>query len=146
MKINLGCGQDWIEGYLNLDKNPANDKVQKVESYKDLGLEEESVEEVRALYVLASTPVYEVLNMLEYWFKLLKSGGEMYIELPDLSLIANDITFNYINIEQMNQLLYANGRCSGFTLTTFEPLLQSIGFKTKDKGLIEHSFYIRVVK
>lgn len=90
MKLHLGCGQRYLDGYVNVDFPVSEHTVQR-ESVADLhrdilGLRYSagSVEEVRLHHVFEhfSRPV--ACALLAGWFSWLKRGGQLRIEVPDL--------------------------------------------------------------
>ena len=91
MKLHLGCGRYYLEGYINVDYPPTEHTVQsdiKPDIYCDitkLSYRPESIEEIRLHHVFEhfSRPV--ALALLCRWRDWLKVGGILRIETPDLS-------------------------------------------------------------
>ena len=91
MKLNVGCGTDYREGFINLDGSntlPKIDKVIDVSSESLLSHFEESKVE----YILANDIVehhfhWEAVKILKDFFILLKKGGMVEIKVPDAEFI-----------------------------------------------------------
>jgi predicted SAM-dependent methyltransferase len=89
MKLHLGCGQRYLDGYVNIDYPPEKHTVMefKVDEYADitkLSYPHESIDEIRLHHVFEhfSRPV--ALALLCRWRDWLKVGGILRIETPDL--------------------------------------------------------------
>lgn len=89
MKLHLGCGSSYLEGYVNIDFPPSEQTVQKdlvADIYGDiteLSYPDSSIDEIRLHHVFEhfSRPV--ALALLCRWRNWLKPGGLLRIETPD---------------------------------------------------------------
>lgn len=86
LKLNLGCGQDIKEGYINIDirRLPGLDVIADI---CKLPFRNNSVDEIRAIDVLEHVPHLETVNVLKKWADLLKVGGVLILQLPCLDSI-----------------------------------------------------------
>lgn len=97
MKLHLGCGQRYLQGYVNIDFPPALHSVQKTgvaDIYSDilaLHYPPETVEEVRLHHVFEHFPRPVACAMLASWHSWLVPGGKIHIEVPDLRRMALSI-------------------------------------------------------
>lgn len=88
MKLHLGCGGTYLDGYVNVDY-PLDDKTimnVKADVYADirtLKYDDDSIDEVRNHHVLEHFNRVEALKMLILWRKWLKVGGKLTVETPD---------------------------------------------------------------
>jgi predicted SAM-dependent methyltransferase len=88
MKLHLGCGRNYLEGYVNIDL-PSDDQTvmqAKADIYKDireLEYPENSIDEVRNHHLFEHFSRPEALKMLLRWRKWLKVGGSIFLETPD---------------------------------------------------------------
>jgi hypothetical protein len=89
VKLHLGCGQVYLEGYTNIDF-PLDEHTVQTKTVADefadltkLRYKGESIEEVRLhhTYEHFNRPV--ALALLASWHSWLKMGGRMHIEVPD---------------------------------------------------------------
>ena len=89
MKLHLGCGQVYLEGYVNIDYPLNNHTVQKkstADKFHDitkLRYKLKSIEEVRLHHVFEHFPRHVALALVASWHTWLKRGGVVHIEVPD---------------------------------------------------------------
>jgi len=87
VKINLGSGHDYREGYLNLDLDP-NVRSDLTADARDLRMfHDESVEEVNAEHLIEHFSYQDFEKALREWKRILKHGGKLIIECPDLEAL-----------------------------------------------------------
>lgn len=147
IKLNLGCGSDTIEGYDNIDVNPIAGGVIKCQSYAQLPYEPNSVNEIRAIYTLCKIPPIEVADVLRHWYNLLEPGGTISIELPEIVLIANRISFGPVDIGQYQDWIFGNNdRKSVFTIDTFKQLVTNLKFVVVEGGFQDITFWMKLRK
>jgi predicted SAM-dependent methyltransferase len=84
MKLNLGGGQQRIEGFNNVDLCPEADL--KHDLRKPLPFPDKSVDELMAIHVIESFNQWEFPGILKDWARVL--NGKMTIEFTDLKLAA----------------------------------------------------------
>lgn len=89
MKLHLGCGQRYLEGYINIDF-PLSSHTVQTQSVADLHADitalcyaPESLDEIRLHHVFEHFPRPVACGLLAVWFSWLKPGGRMHIEVPD---------------------------------------------------------------
>lgn len=161
MKLNLGIGiKDPMEGYINLDILPAKlDDVNKSQWIKqgdfrnpvNAGIVKNSVNEIRASHILRNIHVTQLGAVINNWKEVLTQGGELYIETLDAELVGNLLAYQQFPLESINLMIYGDNPkaplCGMYSLTTIEPLLNTIGFETLEKGYIDRlNMFIRVRK
>ena len=89
MKLHLGCGQKYLDGYVNIDFPLSSHSVQKKSiadlhsDILDLRYERASVEEIRLHHVFEHFPRPVACGLLAAWFTWLKPNGRIHIEVPD---------------------------------------------------------------
>jgi len=83
-QVNLGCGFDRRDGYLNVDFQSFH-KPDLVADVRDLGmLPDGYYEEIVAQDVLEHLPRTEVLPTLQGWSRKLAPGGRLVLRVPDV--------------------------------------------------------------
>lgn len=89
MKLHLGCGQVYLNGYVNIDF-PLSEHTVQVKSVADeyadltkLSYDEGSIDEVRLHHVYEHFPRHIAIALLASWQTWLKKGGKIHIEVPD---------------------------------------------------------------
>ena len=89
MKLHLGCGQVYLEGYVNIDFPLSEHTVQEksvADEFADLTklkYAKETIDEVRLHHVYEHFPRHIAIALLASWQTWLKKGGVMHIEVPD---------------------------------------------------------------
>jgi len=89
MKLHLGCGQVYLEGYINIDYPLSEHTVQEksvADEFADLTkltYKRKTVEEVRLHHVYEHFQRHIALALLASWHTWLKRGGVIHIEVPD---------------------------------------------------------------
>jgi hypothetical protein len=82
LKLNLGSGGIEYPGFLSVDLNDRRANI--IMDITKLDFPENSVSEMIAIHVLEHLSPYIVLDTLKLWNKILKPGGKLTMELPDL--------------------------------------------------------------
>lgn len=90
MKLHLGCGERYLEGYVNIDF-PLSEHTVQQKSVADLHADllslrypAQSVDEIRLHHVFEHFPRQTACALLAAWHTWLKTGGALRIEVPDL--------------------------------------------------------------
>ena len=90
LRLHLGCGERYLEGYINVDFGSDAHPVQTqhkrdlVEDLNWLLLPAGSCREIRLHHVFEHFPRTQALRLLMEWHLWLEEGGELLLETPDL--------------------------------------------------------------
>ena len=89
MKLNLGCGRKLLEGYVNVDMTWDGDHPERPDVICDIRdlrpkFKDEVADEILALHCIEHVHSWEALPMLKDWHRVMKPGGKLIIECPDL--------------------------------------------------------------
>lgn len=90
LRLHLGCGEQHLNGYVNIDYPPSEHSVQNrtaADLHGDITLLEfpdGSVDEIRLHHVFEHFDRATALALLCKWHEWLKPGGRLWIETPDL--------------------------------------------------------------
>ena len=89
VKLNLGCGRRILEGYTNVDLpgNHSGIKPDVEADLRKLPFPDEHADEIMAVHVIEHFYVWEVMSVLDEWKRVLKTGGKIILELPNLMSI-----------------------------------------------------------
>lgn len=99
-KLHLGCGNRYLEGYINIDiRSGAN--VDIVADIRNLNFEPESVDLIYNCAVLEHFGRHEWFDILKHWTSLLKPNGKMYISTTDFDALVE----RYKNSKSLEELL-----------------------------------------
>ncbi|MFZ5906228.1 MAG: methyltransferase domain-containing protein [Nitrospirota bacterium] len=90
LRLHLGCGEQHLDGYINIDYPPAEHGVMKIKAdiHADiikLEFPPGSVDEIRLHHVFEHFNRVTALVQLIKWHQWLKTGGTLRIETPDLT-------------------------------------------------------------
>jgi len=107
VKLNLGCGDKRLEGWINTDRVYIKGIVDKVLDIRDLNeFEDLSVDVIYASHVIEHIHYSEILNTLAEWHRVLKINGKVMISTPDLFMWAkkyiegNDDWWNRYGVQE----------------------------------------------
>ena len=149
MKINLGCGDDYRDGFINIDASPFIKSDKCINTTQESLLNHfasESAELILAYDILEHHYRFEALKLLREFYEILKIDGQLDIRCPDVEIIiASEVDtltkiqllFGGQDIKNNNQF-YDQSRehhpelfCHkyGWTKTTLTNELRQIGFK-----------------
>lgn len=93
LKLHLGCGEKYLEGYVNIDYPDTEQRVIKTKAdvfsdMRSLSYPEGTVDEIRSHHLFEHFSRAEALKLLVRWRSWLKPGGLLVIETPDFSASA----------------------------------------------------------
>ena len=154
MKLNMGSGEDKRPGWVNVDNRPEvkPDVVWDLEKFP-YPFPDNSAEEIMWKDSLEHLSWRVVDKALRETFRILKPGGRVYIQCPDMEAIARkvilDPNFRYGDLEGYRAIsFWTFGRQdpqpdgsfggwggfhkSGFTIPTLKRLLEETGFVVED--------------
>lgn len=88
IKLNLGSGGIEVPGYLSVDKYDYRASI--IMDVFDMELPDCSVQEILASHLFEHTNPYGAMDLLRKWFKVLKPGGKLIMELPNLEELCKE--------------------------------------------------------
>lgn len=94
LKLHLGCGENYLDGYVNIDYPPSEHTVQKkrvADQFSDISqlkFDRGAVSEVRLHHVFEHFRRPQISAMVVCWNRWLNFGGRVHIEVPDLGRMA----------------------------------------------------------
>ena len=144
MKLHLGCGENYLNGYHNIDYPSDNHTVQKNAvadqfcDIRNLSFTDNSIEEIRLHHLFEHFPRQVALALLCKWTKWLKTGCILHIETPDFdrSIIAYLLPWtSYDEKEQIIRHLFGSHEASwaahwdGWHEKRFLKILSKLGYE-----------------
>jgi predicted SAM-dependent methyltransferase len=87
VKLNLGCGKDIRDGYINIDIYNEHPSILRYDVSNLYSFETNSVDEILALDILEHFPIDKIDGLVGEWCRVLKSGGELIIQTPDVERV-----------------------------------------------------------
>ena len=88
MKLHIGCGENILEDYINIDAFKKGKWIKNIDIL-NTNYKENSVDEILCEHVVEHIPFK---NEKKFWleiFRILKPQGKAIIEVPDLEWICN---------------------------------------------------------
>jgi len=86
MKLNLGCGENYIPGFIHVDVR-SFDHIDYVCELDKLPFDDSIVDLIYASHVLEHFGRHKVQDVLEEWCRVLKPGGTLRLAVPDFESI-----------------------------------------------------------
>ena len=138
LKLHLGCGNNLLPGYVNIDKyNPQADRLM---DGGQLDYPDGSVSEILTSHMIEHVPLSEFKAMLLEWKRVLKPGGRLTIRCPNHELyirmwLEGDDEYRWGT--GLNTILGIQDRGPGhlnrnlFTVTRLEQLVREAGFEVR---------------
>lgn len=142
-KLHLGCGQVYLDGYVNIDYPLDEHTVQTnsvADKYADLTrlrYKEESVQEVRLHHVFEHFVRADALALVASWSSWLKKEGVLRIEVPDFDRTAKVVLSRFSSKQQKRSALrhiFGSNEAhwavhyEGWTEDTLKDVLSEMGF------------------
>ena len=86
--INLGCGDKYWDNYINVDVDPDCNPDVVADLTQKLPFEDNYADEIISIHLIEHIDTLKIDNLIQDWFRILKPGGKLIIECPDLEKIA----------------------------------------------------------
>lgn len=83
LKLNIGCGFKKMDGFINIDAFENSADV--IMDALDLRFDDNSADHIESHHLIEHLTRAEGRQALEEWFRVLKPGGKLVIECPDLT-------------------------------------------------------------
>jgi len=140
LKLNIGAGNKRFDGYTGIDIAPGT-AVDIIAPAWDIPLADGCADEILGVHVFEHLYRWEAPKALAEWARLLKPGGLLALEMPDLMKWAVNIAEGKKNNKHPDQLgmwaAYGDPRLEnpamthrwGWTFATIKPLLMEAGFE-----------------
>jgi spore maturation protein CgeB/predicted SAM-dependent methyltransferase len=136
LKLHVGCGNNLLPGYVNIDKY--NRQADRLLDASQLDYPDGSVSEILTSHMIEHVPLSELQAMLLEWKRLLKPGGRLTIRCPNHELyirmwLEGDDEYRWG--AGLNTILGFQDRGPGhlnrnlFTVTRLKQLVQEAGFE-----------------
>ena len=108
-RVNLGCGELKLDGYLNVDQFPKVNPDLVSDAHEFLaGCEDGSLDEIYAGHFLEHLTLDEAQSLLRECYRVLKSGGLLGITVPDTEAVFKMYVLGKMNMHDIcAQFLYS---------------------------------------
>lgn len=135
-KLHLGCGEKYLDSYLNIDYPLSKHSVQKksvADKYINilkLKYSPKSIDEIRLHHLFEHFPRAVACALLVAWHTWLKDGGLLRIEVPDMEKMSKN--YNHLSERHIfgSQEAPWATHFAGYTSENLTNFLSKYGFKT----------------
>ena len=145
LRLHLGCGENRLEGYINVDFPPTEHTIQTKsvpDIYADitkLRFPDQCVDEIRLHHVFEHFERTQALALLVQWHRWLKIGAKLHIETPDIIGCAEALVSDRPYADKQAILRHAFGsqearwanHLDGWYAEKFQHVLSRFGFMTQ---------------
>jgi len=153
MKLHLGCGQRYFDGYINIDYPLSEHSVQQTTvadefaNLFELRYKTGSVKEVRLHHVFEHFSRAQACAMLAAWNSWMNKGGILHIEVPDFERTAKAVLSMFSgNKAKSVGLRHIFGsqeahwaiHYEGYTPKRLKRFLDMYGFEVKKTDLVRY--------
>jgi predicted SAM-dependent methyltransferase len=162
MKLHLGCGQKYLEGYKNIDFPSAEHTVQNTSvadefhNLFELRYSRSTIDEIRLHHVFEHFDRATVCAFMSGWNSWLKMGGKLHIEVPDFETSFRK-NFSYFNRDKFEGValrhIFGSQEASwavhyeGYSEKILTKVFKAFGFEVKivNKTEYKRTFNIEVI-
>lgn len=134
VKLHLGCGDDYKQGYINVDLYPKNPTaVDAVWDIKTVPYADNSVDEIVCSHVIEHFDANTGHQVLAEWHRVLKPNGILKLETPDLLSNCRD----FVSADENRRLYLYN---NFFSQASIEPGQAHLFLYTETQlcGILHH--------
>lgn len=141
LKLHLGCGDYWFDGYINIDAGIYAGTDMICDVRQGLPFQPEVIQVVEAHDFLEHFNRDEVHNLLEEIKRVLISGGQILMTVPDMDGLIEQYQVNKENtIQQIYSISDHPSHKWGYTKETLKKLFEEHGFNavSTEQVMFEH--------
>jgi predicted SAM-dependent methyltransferase/tetratricopeptide (TPR) repeat protein len=131
LALHLGCGQQRLEGFLNIDMIPSP-AVDLLCDSRRLPFAAGTVSRIETYHMIEHVPRHDFLEALFEWNRVLEEGGALILECPDFDATVREYVegkkFRINNIFGL-QRHPGDYHMFGYTFNDLTEILQDVGFR-----------------
>jgi glycosyltransferase involved in cell wall biosynthesis/predicted SAM-dependent methyltransferase/Tfp pilus assembly protein PilF len=158
--LNLGCGLDVRDGFINIDMFSDNPKVVRMDIRK-LEIPDNFADFILASDVLEHFSHHQTDSVLSEWYRVLKPSAQIIIRCPSLRLQLKAYSEHKWNADIASYMIFGGQtnpgdfHCVGFDETSIKLHLQKAGFEVisfeevdtpQDNGYINLNMTVKAIK
>lgn len=148
LKLNLGCGDNVIIGYENIDIKPVSKDVRlgDFKNLNQLNIKDGTVDTILAHNIIRYLRMQELPNILTHWISKMAPQGLLTISDIDVDVLAGNLMASNISLSDFNVLIYGTPGsipCLGlYNLDFIERILCERGMKIETRSYDGHNFFL----
>lgn len=89
VKLNVGCGDKRIPGYIGIDVVDRGQEI--ISDIRHIALPDNYADEILSVHVIEHFYKWEASDLLKEWMRILKPGGLMVVECPNLLRVIRNV-------------------------------------------------------
>ena len=138
MKLHIGCGKKFLEGYKHVDIIPYSHVDYECDASDLKMIGDEAATEIYACHILEHVKRSVVTDVLVEWYRILKPNGQLRIAVPDFSAIVDEYVKNR-DLRTLQGLVFGgqtydyNYHHVAFDFDMLKDLLEGAGFTGVDR-------------
>ena len=105
MKLNIGCGYNIMDGYVNIDMVATTPQT-VVKNILTVDYNDNSVDEIYMRHVIEHFYEDEIEQIIANNYRMLRSGGVFIIETPDFDRIVEAWQKNLLTKQVLNYVIF----------------------------------------
>ncbi|WP_455142668.1 class I SAM-dependent methyltransferase [Candidatus Hodarchaeum mangrovi] len=135
VNLHIGCGENYFPKSLNIDINEKS-IADMVAHAIFLPIKDDSVASIKSYHLIEHFDWVDIQYLFNEWYRVLKGGGKVIIEVPDIEKGIKDLKQNKILKNQVKCIQWMFGIDSlgmhhkaGLTFDVIRNILQELGFE-----------------
>jgi len=143
VRLNLGCGNKALPGYVNVDIFDAPHINEKFDLY-DVPYNDNTIEAIYSEHSLEHVPAVRAYQAIKEWYRVLRPGGELLLRIPNFERCCQE----YINASDDQSRQWYKYTIYGLQTHQFnnqpdEAEIHRYGFSPNEiKGLLEKEGFV----
>lgn len=96
IRLNLGCGDKILDGYINVDfaESRKGNKPDVIADLRELDFNKDYADEILSVHVIEHFYPWEAEDLLHHWKNILKDDGILVLECPNILTAAQMLVEN----------------------------------------------------
>jgi predicted SAM-dependent methyltransferase len=140
MRLNLGCGNDIKEGFINIDTYNNMKGIDLNADIMNLPFKDETIDEVYISHVMEHFSFDNVMMVFKEINRVLMIGGDLKIYVPDFQTCVNDWNESddkWASLDRIfgSQTHPGNYHFCGYTLETLKKIVEDFNFNVVENVL-----------
>lgn len=134
MKLNLGCFDKKLPGFVNVDIRQDVDPDMVDDAFRLERFEDNSADEIYSSHMLEHLSRKDGKQAIQRWFQVLKPGGVLRLAVPDIEAAMRRYLYTG-NLSELDCLIFGSQKhqfdfhYAGYDFSTLSSLLRSEGFE-----------------